>query len=441
APLAEQLRPTSFDTFFGQQDLVSPTSILRRLIEQDRTPSMILWGPTASGKTSLARIIARTTNALFKELSAVVNNTGDVKKVVDDARNVGALTGQRTILFVDEIHRFNKAQQEVLLPHIESGTIVFIGATTENPSFKLTTALLSRCRVFVLHKLDTSDIEKIVKRAINLKRDQLGIAVQNNTNEKETIPAGSQDIGKEDDINKGGDTEKEEKEEEEEKEDNEEDNEEAVVRRIARIADGDARVAINLVDMALDSTDPASALTSTGLSAALKRTHMMYDRVGDSHYDTISAFHKSIRGSDDNAALYWLTRMLTGGEDPLYIARRMIRIASEDIGLADNNALQVAVSAYNAVQFVGMPECDVSLAHCAVYLARAPKSVEVYKAFKEAKMAVADNLSYPIPIHLRNAPTGLMKSLGYGAEYKYNPDYDEPVEQDYLPPELKHLNF
>ncbi|KAJ2755806.1 DNA-dependent ATPase mgs1 [Coemansia pectinata] len=394
-PLAERLRPLTLDAFVGQRGLVGPGSILRSLIESDQISSMIFWGGPGLGKTTLARIIARKTKAAFKEMSAVTQNTADVKKAIDEAGNLSRLTNKRTIVFLDEIHRFNKAQQDIFLPHLERGQIVLIGATTENPSFKLNGALLSRCRVFRLEALSEDDIAQIAEQAAKVKQTDRGQA-----------PTG---------LEKG------------------------LSKYIAGVSNGDARAAINVVDLAMNSLAEGESLGLECVKRALQRTHIVYG--AEEHYDLISALHKSVRGSDANAALYWLARMLQGGDDPLYIARRMVRMASEDIGLADSHALPLAVSTLHACQAIGLPECDTVLAHCATYLARAPKSVETYKAFKEAKAAVGADPPWPVPLHLRNAPTRLMKELGYAEGYKYNPDYDEPVEQEYLPEAARHFNF
>ncbi|KAJ1736003.1 DNA-dependent ATPase mgs1 [Coemansia biformis] len=394
-PLAERLRPQVLDHFVGQSELVGPRGILRTLIEGDRIPSMILWGGPGLGKTTLARIIAHRTNSAFREMSAVTQNIADVKKVIEDARNLARLAGRRTILFLDEIHRFNKAQQDVFLPYLERGQIILIGATTENPSFRLNGALLSRCRVFRLEPLPDEGIAAIADRACRLKQEDAGLDA----------------VGLDTDI----------------------------ATYIAGVSNGDARAAINVVDLAMNSLADGEALGLDCVRRALQRTHVVYG--AEEHYDQISALHKSVRGGDANAALYWLGRMLQGGDDPVYIARRMVRMASEDIGLADSSALPLAVAALQACQAIGMPECDTILAHCAVYLARAPKSVESYKAFKRVKAVVGAEHPWPVPLHLRNAPTQLMKELGYAKGYKYNPDHEEPVEQAYLPEQIQHYDF
>ncbi|KAI9504656.1 DNA polymerase III, clamp loader complex, gamma/delta/delta subunit [Coemansia spiralis] len=394
-PLAERLRPLTLDSFVGQLSLVGPQGILRSLIERDQIVSMIFWGSPGLGKTTLARIIARQTKSAFKEMSAVTQNTADVKKAIEEAGNLNRLAHKRTIVFLDEIHRFNKAQQDIFLPYLERGQIVLIGATTENPSFKLNGALLSRCRVFKLEPLSDSDIAQIAILAAKVKQNDLGV----------------EDTGIDQDI----------------------------ASYIASVSNGDARVAINIIDIAMNALSNGRYLDLDCVKQALQRTHVVYG--AEEHYDLISALHKSVRGSDDNAALYWLGRMLQGGDDPLYIARRLIRMASEDIGLADNNALGLAVSTLHACQAIGMPECDTILAHCVVYLARAPKSVESYKAFNKVKAVVEAEHPWPVPLHLRNAPTPLMKEMGYAKGYKYNPDYNGSVEQDYMPVNIKHCNF
>ncbi|RKP38937.1 DNA polymerase III, clamp loader complex, gamma/delta/delta subunit [Dimargaris cristalligena] len=396
APLAELMRPQTLDEIYGQDELVGPQGILRTLITQrGRIPSLILWGPPGTGKTTLARIMARSVQAYFRELSAVSQGLADVKKILEEAQQTTKYTRRPIVLFIDEIHRFNKAQQDFFLPFVERGTVTLIGATTENPSFKVNNALLSRTRVLVLKEICPEVMINILKRAAALKEG----GTSHVPPPQETLNC------------------------------------------IAQLSNGDARTAINTLDMALDiQTGPE--LTVQDVKNALQRTHLFYDRDGDEHYNIISAFHKSIRGSDANATLYWLGRMLVGGEDPLYVARRMIRIASEDVGLADPQALPIAVAAYQSAQFIGMPECDTVLAEVAVYLARAPKSVEVYAAYKRVKEAIAsEGQTQQVPLHLRNAPTRLMADLGYAKDYKYNPDYEGPVQQDYLPPELLGCNF
>lgn len=475
-PLAERLRPTTLENYIGQKHLVGRGGILRGFIESDRIPSMILWGFPGTGKTTLARIISHSTKSRFVELSATTNGISDCKKIFQEAKNELKLTGRKTIVFVDEIHRFNKAQQDIFLPYVERGTITLIGATTENPSFQLNSALLSRCRVFVLKKLTSDELKEIVCRAL-VEINKTRKLVYNKMVLKFLPDA---------------------------------------VEYICNISDGDSRSALNLLELAdshfmtvdeekaeqregdgkgssieterigerqnaeknmenmnkstqnmdKDTQDMNKDTRNTNKSSqteshttnkhvlevvaedlrkVFKRTQMVYDRVGDAHYDTISAFHKSVRGSSPDAAIYYLARMLKGGEDPLYVARRMIRIASEDVGDVDDSCLPFAVAAYRAVQLIGLPEAELALAQCAVKLARAPKSVEIYRAWKEINAKIdnePDVAAAAIPLHLRNAPTKLMEDLGYSEGYKYNPDYrDGKVKQEYLPKELKGLKL
>ncbi|XP_046575488.1 LOW QUALITY PROTEIN: ATPase WRNIP1-like [Haliotis rubra] len=437
APLAERMRPISLDKYVGQTKAVGRDSLLHSLLQGNHIPSMVLWGPPGCGKTTLARIIANNckshSNVKFVQLSAAAAGISDVKQVVTVAKNDQKMFKKKTILFLDEIHRFNKTQQDTLLPHVEDGTLTLIGATTENPSFQVNGALLSRCRVIVLDKLTTEDLCVILYRAV----EELGGRVFES----------QQDIEDSHNAEDHGDSppvwvEKN------------------AITTLANLCDGDARASLNGLQMAVqsrvNSSKFASATQSNGdanqnivivntdhVKEGLQRSHVLYDRTGEEHYNIISAMHKSIRGSDANAALYWLARMLEGGENPLYVARRLVRLASEDIGLADPLALNQAVAAYQACHFIGMPECDVILAQCVVYMARAPKSVEIYKAYKNAKSSVREHQGPlpSVPLHLRNAPTKLMKSLDYGKGYKYNPDYSEPVDQEYFPEELKGTDF
>jgi len=394
APLADRMRPASFDELVGQEDLVGLGKPLRVLVEQDKVPSMILWGPPGSGKTTLAKIIAKMTNCEFVEMSAVTSCIQEVRLVIKDAETRLGYHGKRTILFIDEIHRFNKAQQDAFLPHVEQGTITLIGATTENPSFEVNSALLSRCKVFILNKIREDGIREILRRAQGTL--------------KVSIPADVMD--------------------------------ELVVS-----ADGDARTALNALELAVNASpkgqDGTVSLTLEQLRSALQRSHLLYDKKGEEHYNIISALHKSLRGSDENAGLYWLARMLEAGEDPLYVTRRLVRFASEDVGLADPQALVQAVAAYQACHFIGMPECNVILSQAVVYLARAPKSNALYVAYGQAAEDVRRLPNAPVPLHIRNAPTKLMKGLGYGKGYKYNPDFEGPVEQNYLPDELKGKKY
>uniref|UniRef100_A0A146LMN1 ATPase WRNIP1 n=2 Tax=Lygus hesperus TaxID=30085 RepID=A0A146LMN1_LYGHE len=413
-PLAEIMRPSTLEDYVGQSHLLGENLVLRNLLEQDKPPSMILWGPPGCGKTTLAHVIHQRCSSKhgtrFVKLSATLAGINDVKEIVKVSQNELNLTKRRTILFMDEIHRFNKLQQDVFLPHVESGLITLIGATTENPSFSLNNALLSRCRVFVLEKLSTEHIQKILERAL----DRVGavLNVTQPTSHCKYIV------------------------------------ESECIRWLAEMCDGDARIGLNSLQIALEST--ANRKTSTGsaptvtlkdIQEGIKRSHMLYDRKGEEHYNIISALHKSIRASDDNASLYWLTRMLEGGEDPIFVGRRLVRAASEDIGLADPMALSMAVSTMQACQLVGMPECDVFLAQTAVYLARAPKSTEVYKALVRAKSFIK---TYPgpqpsVPLHLRNAPTRLMKDLGYAKGY--NMLHKDASGLNYLPEGLEDTKF
>ncbi|XP_061179713.1 ATPase WRNIP1-like [Saccostrea echinata] len=416
-PLAEKLRPLVLDDFVGQEKAVGKKSMLRNLMKSNDIPSMILWGPPGCGKTTLAKIIANSCKTKskykFTTMSATSAGVSDVKEAVKVAKNDQKNLGRRTILFLDEIHRFNKLQQDALLPHVEDGTIVLIGATTENPSFQVNSALLSRCKLIVLEKLEVSHIEKILKRACEHISAQI-FRKDEEIEENDEVAAWI---------------------------------EKDAIKSLANLCDGDARCALNSLQMAIQSQQTEQGgmvvVTVDDIREVLQRAHVLYDRAGDEHYNIISALHKSIRGSSESAALYWLARMLEGGEDPRYIARRLIRIASEDIGLSDPQALNQAVSAYQACHFVGMPECDVNLAQCVVYLARAPKEVEVYQAYSKAKNSVVNHKGPlpSVPLHLRNASNKVLKSLGYGKGYKYNPDYEGPVEQEYFPPELKGTDF
>ena len=395
-PLAERMRPCTLDDVQGQ-DLVGPNGVLRGLIETDRVPSMILWGSAGTGKTTIARVIAHMVGSRFVEINSTSTGVAECKKLFAEAKSELGLTGRKTIIFCDEIHRFSKSQQDVFLGPVEAGTVTLIGATTENPSFKVQSALLSRCRTFTLAKLTTEDITTILKRALEVE----GPSYQ---------PSGLVD--------------------------------DELIRYLAAFGDGDARTALNLLELAMDFSKRPGA-TKDSIKAALTQT-LVYDRAGDQHYDTISAFHKSVRGSDPHAALYYLARMLQSGEDPLYIARRMVVIASEDVGLADNSMLTLATSAYTAAEKIGMPEARINLAHCAVALALSKKSTRAYKGLGNAEAALKEPgvAGIPVPVHLRNAPTRLMKEMGYGKEYKYNPNYkDGKVKQEYLPNELKGTMF
>ncbi|KUI61800.1 hypothetical protein VP1G_08950 [Cytospora mali] len=404
-PLAERMRPATLDDVAGQ-DLVGPSGVLRSLIESDSLPSMILWGGSGTGKTTIARVIARMVGSRFIEINATSSGAAECKKLFQDAANELSLTGRRTIIFCDEIHRFTKAQQDLFLKPVEAGTITLIGATTENPSFKVQAALLSRCRTFTLQKLSGEHVRNILMRALK--------------QEYASDPSRLSPL-----------------------------IDEELLSYLSAFADGDARTALNLLELALSLTmkpppDPSAApLTKEDIKAALTKT-LVYDRAGDQHYDTISAFHKSVRGSDPDAALYYLARMLQSGEDPLFIARRMVVIASEDVGLADNSLLSLATATYTAVEKIGMPEARIPLGHCATALCLAPKSTRAYRGLNNAYAALREPgiAGLPIPIHLRNAPTRLMKEMGYGAEYKYNPNYkDGKVRQEYLPDQLRGRRF
>ena len=396
APLAERMRPRTLDEVCGQ-DLVGPTGVLRGLIESDRVPSMILWGGPGTGKTTIARVVANMVGSRFIEINSTSSGVAECKKIFAEAKAELGLTGRKTIIFCDEIHRFSKSQQDVFLGPVEAGTVTLIGATTENPSFKVQNALLSRCRTFTLSKLTEGDIVAILQRALKVEGP--------NYEPSELV-------------------------------------DEELIRYLASFADGDARTALNLLELAMDLSHRSEA-TKESIKASLTKT-LVYDRSGDQHYDTISAFHKSVRGSDCNAALYYLARMIQSGEDALYIARRMVVIASEDIGLADNSMLTLATSTYAAAEKIGMPEAGINLAHCTVALALSPKSTRAYRGLGNAMAALKEPgvAAIPVPIHLRNAPTRLMKEMGYGAEYKYNPRYvDGKVKQEYLPQELRGRDF
>ncbi len=392
-PLADRMRPEALEDFLGQEEIIGPGKLLRQAIMEDRVPSMILWGPPGSGKTTLAYIIAKKTQANFKKISAVVSGLGDLKRIIKEAEDSKRL-GQKTILFIDEIHRWNKAQQDALLPHIEAGTIILIGATTENPSFEVRNALLSRCRVFVLKPLSPENILKLLKKALADKEKGLG-----------SVPIKISD---------------------------------KVLETIACLSRGDARVALNILEYASSINKNIDLKV---IEEALQKSCLLYDKDGEEHYNLISALHKSMRGGDANAALYWLARMLEAGEDPLYIARRLIRFASEDIGLKNSHALEQAVAAFEACRFIGAPECNVVLAQAVVYMSLSEKSNKLYTAYEKAKEDVRKFGNLPVPLHLRNAPTELMKKLNYGRDYKYSPNYNYKEKQDYLPLELKGKKY
>jgi len=397
ASLADRMRPQTLVEFFGQSDLVGEGKLLRRLIDSDQIPSMIFWGPPGTGKTTLARIIANLTGATFVQFSATTSGVADLKKIISEARDRLKLHNKRTILFIDEIHRWNKAQQDALLPHVEDGTVILIGATTENPSFEVNSALLSRSRVFVLNQLEPEDIIKILSLAVTDKDKGMGNLKIKTDNE--------------------------------------------VLEYLAMLSNGDARTALNVMELSVRATKPIKSgiikLNKEKIRESLQRNAHLYDKTGEQHYNIISALHKSLRGSDADAALYWLGRMLSGGEDPLYIARRLVRFASEDVGLANSKALEQAVAGYQACHFIGMPECNVILAQIVVYLAKCKKSNELYTAINEVMRDVKETMDEPVPIHLRNAPTKLMKNLGYGKDYKYSPNFNYEEKQDYLPHKIK----
>jgi putative ATPase len=396
APLAERMRPRTFDEFVGQEDLLAPGKPLREAIERDLLQSIILWGPPGTGKTTLARIIADTTKARFVSFSAVLSGIKEIREVMTEAERIRRSTGRRTIVFIDEIHRFNKAQQDAFLPRVEAGDIVLIGATTENPSFEVNAALLSRSKVFVLRGLTVEEVLGILTRALHDHDRGLG---------REAVTV-----------------------------------DEAALQAIALYANGDARSALNLLELsvaAAPSTGGSRSVDKSRVEQTIQRRALLYDKSGEEHYNLISALHKSMRNSDPDASVYWLARMVEAGEDPLYIARRLVRFASEDIGNADPQALTVAVAAKDAVHFIGMPEGNTALAQAAIYLATAPKSNAVYDAYKRAADDAHHDVAAPVPLHLRNAPTKLMKTLDYGKGYQYaHDDADAVTDMSCLPPEL-----
>ncbi|HEX9990942.1 MAG TPA: replication-associated recombination protein A [Chloroflexia bacterium] len=400
-PLAARMRPRTLGEIVGQEHILAPGKTLRRAIEADRVPSLILWGPPGSGKTTLARVVANITNSFFAPVSAVSAGVADLRKIVKEAAERYAGSGQRTILFIDEIHRFSKNQQDAILPHVEEGTVTLIGATTENPSFEVNSALLSRSRVVMLHALDEADLNELLERAITEERG-----------------LGSLRVRLDDDAR----------------------------AHLLQISDGDARSMLNTLELAAHSVEPDSRgerhITLADAEDAAQKRWLQYDRAGEGHYDAISALHKSVRDSDPDGALYWLGRMLEAGEDPLFIVRRLIRMATEDVGLADHNALTLCIAAQQAAHFVGMPECDLALAQATVYLALAPKSNSLYTAYKLVKDDVNHTRNEPVPMHLRNAPTGLMKAVGYGKGYKYAHDYEgAQIEQSHLPDSLRGRRY
>jgi putative ATPase len=406
-PLAERMRPQSLDEFSGQQEAVGPGSLLRQAIAGDRIFSVILWGPPGCGKTTLARLIARQSRSYFVHFSAVLSGVREIRGVIADAREQLAVHRRRTVLFVDEIHRFNKSQQDAFLHHVESGLLTLIGATTENPSFEIIAPLLSRCRVITLKPLAPEHLRAILQRALD--DEERGLAAHHLT-----LDAKAAD-------------------------------------HLIRISDGDARTALNNLEMAAFMTlarkgppedERFRAIELEDIEAAVQQKALQYDKAGEEHYNLISALHKSLRGSDPDAALYWLARMLMAGEDPLYIARRMVRFASEDVGLADPYALGMVMAAMEAYRFIGPPEGELALAQAAVYLATAAKSNSIYEAYGRIQTTIRSTGSLPVPLHIRNAPTRLMKDLGYGRGYKYAHDYaDAYTPQHYLPEKLQGTKF
>lgn len=384
-PLASILRPNSLKDFVGQEKIIGRGSYLRLAIESDQVPSLVFWGPPGSGKTTLAFIIAKESKAEFESLSATDSGKKDLKDIIDRAETNKRL-GIKTILFIDEIHRWNKAQQDALLPHLENGTLILIGATTENPSFSVNSALLSRLKVVVLEALSETDLITIISRGAK----EMGLKIDKK-----------------------------------------------VIKLIASLGQGDARRSLNILEAAMRSE---KELSLDLIKDIISKPQLNYDQKGDEHYNIISAFIKSMRGSNASGAVYWLTRMIEAGEDPLFIARRMIIFASEDIGLANNSALMMAINTYEACRYVGLPECSLNLSHCAVYLSKSPKSIATYKAYCLAKAEIELSGALPVPFHLRNAPTKLMKDLGYGKDYKYSPEVDDSG-QTYLPEGLKTKEF
>jgi putative ATPase len=402
APLAARMRPRTLDEFVGQEHLVGEGRMLRKSIETDQVPSMVLWGPPGSGKTTLARIIAGLTRSHFAPVSAVTAGVADLRQIVDEAGERRGMYGQRTILFIDEIHRFNKAQQDVILPYVEDGVVTLIGATTENPSFEVISPLLSRCRVYSLNPLSPEQIEVILRRAMT--EPEHGLAHLNPDVDYEALTG------------------------------------------LAQASGGDARIALNALELAAATVPPdengVRHIALRDFEEALQRRTTLYDKAGDYHYDTISAFIKSLRGSDPDAALYWLARMIDAGEDPLFIVRRMVILAAEDVGLADPQALVVAMAAQQAVHFVGMPEGYLPLAEATIYLATAPKSNTALTAYGRAREDVRQTRNEPVPLHLRNPVTDLMKEMGYGRDYKYAHSYPgHHVPQQFLPDKLRGRRY
>ncbi len=402
SPLADLLRPDSLDDYIGQEKLVGSSGPIREMIENDDLVSLIFWGPPGTGKTTLANIIAKETRSYFVRLSAVSAGKGDVSKVIDEARDVyQAYNGRRTILFLDEIHRFNKAQQDYLLPFVEDGTIILIGATTENPSFEVNSALLSRTRVFILDRLEIDDIKQILQKAIKF--------IESNTDKKVKLNKEAEGF-------------------------------------LAAMANGDMRNALNMFELsfkiALNKSKNIVKIDKVTVEKAIQQSPFYYDKSGEEHYNLISALHKSLRSSDPDASLYWLARMLEAGEQPEYLARRMLRFASEDIGMADSNALVLANTVFDAVKKIGLPECKVHLSHLAIYLARAPKDNSAYVGYAKATTDAKDTLNLPVPLHLRNAPTKFMKEIGYSKGYIYDHDVEgKKSGQQCMPDQLKNKKY
>lgn len=398
-PLASRLRPETLEGYVGQRHLLGKGKVLRQLIEQDQICSMIFWGPPGVGKTTLARIIAEKTRARFVDFSAVTSGIKEIKKVMTEADH-SRMLGEKTVLFVDEIHRFNKAQQDAFLPFVEKGSIILIGATTENPSFEVNSALLSRCKVFVLQPLSVQELKTLLHRAL---ADEKGFAKQQIKIQEEWL------------------------------------------EMIAAFANGDARVALNTLEMVVlngKKEGDAVEISREMVEQCIGQKSLLYDKNGEEHYNLISALHKSMRNSDADAAVYWLARMLEAGEDPLYVARRLVRFADEDVGMADSRAIEIAVAAYQACHFIGMPECTVNLTHAVVYLAMAPKSNALYIAYESAKGDAMKMLAEPVPLQLRNAPTKLMKELHYGEGYQYAHDASEKLtDMQCLPESLKDRRY
>ena len=398
-PLASRLRPDTLEGYVGQTHLLGEGKVLRQLIEQDQICSMIFWGPPGVGKTTLARIIAERTKARFVDFSAVTSGIKEIKKVMAEADH-NRMLGEKTVLFVDEIHRFNKAQQDAFLPFVEKGSIILIGATTENPSFEVNSALLSRCKVFVLQPLSIQELQTLLRHALT---DEKGFGAQRVEMKEEWL------------------------------------------EMIAAFANGDARVALNTLEMVVlngRKEGDTVQVSQEMVEQCIGQKSLLYDKNGEEHYNLISALHKSMRNSDADAAVYWLARMLEAGEDPLYVARRLVRFADEDVGMADSRAIEIAVAAYQACHFIGMPECTVNLTHAVVYLSMAPKSNALYMAYESAKKDAAKMLAEPVPLHLRNAPTKLMQELNYGKGYQYAHDTsDKLTNMQCLPETLKDRRY